>query len=244
MAKIDIVKMTTLTTGTGTITLGSAVAGFLTIASYSPTDGTVFTYTIRDGNNTEVGVGTYTVSGTTLSRDRVIASTNAGAKINLSGSATVAISTSGENLGIEAHWDSFTTTAVANGATTQIAIDAADFWLQDYGYVTLASDTFTVASTTDGWFRISIEVKVTSGGTFNGPLTLILKWDGNVLRRWVQDVPSGAGASETWFSVSLFHYIGANEAYTLEVKNNTGGTATCTVKSFTWEPREHGYFSI
>lgn len=82
--------MTTATTGTGTITLGVAVSGFLTFAQAGVADGDIVSYGIRDGANSEVGVGTYTASGTTLTRT-VLRSTNSNNPISLSGSAQVAI---------------------------------------------------------------------------------------------------------------------------------------------------------
>jgi len=83
-------KMTTATTGTGTITLGSAVSGFQSFADAGIADGQVVRYAIEDGANWEIGTGTYTATGTTLSRT-VIESSNADAAISLSGSAEVFI---------------------------------------------------------------------------------------------------------------------------------------------------------
>ena len=65
----DRIKETSNTSGTGTLTLTGAVSGFRTFADIGNTNTTY--YCIVDGNNWEVGIGTYTASGTTLSRDTV-----------------------------------------------------------------------------------------------------------------------------------------------------------------------------
>ena len=83
----DRVKVSTTTTGTGTITLGSADAGFQAFSVIG--DGNQTYYAIKSGNNFEVGIGTYTHSGTTLSRDTVLESSNSGSKITLAGTSTV-----------------------------------------------------------------------------------------------------------------------------------------------------------
>jgi len=92
----NLVRMTTATTGTGTITLGSAVTGFK--AFPSSLDGKTVTYAIKDGANSEIGRGVYTHSGTTLTRS-VLASTNADAALNLSGTAEVFITPAAEDIG-------------------------------------------------------------------------------------------------------------------------------------------------
>ena len=86
----ELARMTTATTGTGTITLGSAVTGFLSFAAAGVANGNSVFYCIRDGAHSEVGYGTYTSSGTTLSRN-VIKSTNSDNPISLSGTAEVFI---------------------------------------------------------------------------------------------------------------------------------------------------------
>lgn len=92
MAKLyNLARMSTATTGTGTITLGSAVSGYLTFAQAGVSNADVVDYAIKDGANSEIGTGTYTSSGTTLTRT-VTNSTNSNAAINLSGSAEVFIS--------------------------------------------------------------------------------------------------------------------------------------------------------
>jgi len=83
----DRVKETTATTGTGTVTLAGASAGFQSFAAIG--DGNTTYYAITSGNDYEVGLGTYTASGTTLSRDTVLESSNAGSAITLSGTSDV-----------------------------------------------------------------------------------------------------------------------------------------------------------
>jgi len=92
MAKlVNRAKMTTATTGTGTITLGSPSSGYQSFADAGVVNSDVVRYVIEDGTAWEIGTGTYTASGTTLSRT-VAESSNAGAALNLSGSAIVFVS--------------------------------------------------------------------------------------------------------------------------------------------------------
>ena len=83
--------MTTATTGTGTITLGSAVSGYQTFAAAGVVNGNVVRYVIEDGSAWEIGTGTYTSTGTTLSRTPS-QSSSGGSAISLTGSAQVYVS--------------------------------------------------------------------------------------------------------------------------------------------------------
>lgn len=68
----DRVKETTTTTGTGTVTLLGAATGFQSFAVIGDANTTYYTIAGKTGNEWEVGIGTYTLSGTTLSRDTVL----------------------------------------------------------------------------------------------------------------------------------------------------------------------------
>jgi len=98
LAKLhNLARMSTATTGTGTITLGSAVAGFLSFGDAGVANGSTVTYGIRDGTSSEIGRGVYTSSGTTLTRT-VLKSTNSNNAISLSGTAQVFITPASEDV--------------------------------------------------------------------------------------------------------------------------------------------------
>ena len=77
----DRVQETSTTTGTGTFTLAGAVSGFQSFSAIG--NGNTTYYAIVGGSQWEVGLGTYTSSGTTLSRDTVLASST-GSKVSFS----------------------------------------------------------------------------------------------------------------------------------------------------------------
>lgn len=78
----DRVKETSTTTGTGTFTLAGASTGFQSFSVIG--DGnTVYYCIVRPGSSEwEVGIGTYTSSGTTLSRDTILESSNSGSAVD------------------------------------------------------------------------------------------------------------------------------------------------------------------
>jgi hypothetical protein len=78
---LDRAKETTTTTGSGSITLGGAVDGFVAISGIGNGNSTY--YTITENNDFEVGIGTYSSAGNTLSRSEVFSSSNSdNSKIN------------------------------------------------------------------------------------------------------------------------------------------------------------------
>lgn len=81
----DRVQETASAPGTGSVTLLGAVTGYQTFAVIGNGNTTYYTIADQGGPNWEVGIGTYTSSGTTLSRDTVLSnSLGTTAKINFS----------------------------------------------------------------------------------------------------------------------------------------------------------------
>jgi len=149
----NLARMTTLTTGTGTITLGSAVAGFLSFAGAGVSDGETVTYAIKDGSNSEIGRGVYTATGTTLTR-AVLRSTNSNTAISLSGSAQVFITAAAEDL---------------DGTTTYWHAAANNNFIVNAGMV-ISQENGTSAGTTHGYHPVDQWFYNRVGGTLVGSI--------------------------------------------------------------------------
>jgi hypothetical protein len=92
MALHNLAKELSTTTGTASAVLSGAVTGYKTFEDADVVDNEVVTYGIHTFNTTtnrlthsEVGIGTYDADTNTLSRDTVLASSNADAKITMTG---------------------------------------------------------------------------------------------------------------------------------------------------------------
>lgn len=92
----DRVKETTTTTGTGTLTLAGALNGFDAFSEIGNGNNTY--YACTDGTNFEVGIGTYTLSGTTLSRDTVLESSSAKITADVNGAVSASTSVTVDNV--------------------------------------------------------------------------------------------------------------------------------------------------
>jgi hypothetical protein len=80
----DRVKETSVTAGTGTLTLAGASAGFQSFSAIGNGNTTYYAIVDSAAGTWEVGIGTYTSSGTTLSRDTVLSSSNSGSLVTFS----------------------------------------------------------------------------------------------------------------------------------------------------------------
>lgn len=84
----DRVQESTATTGTGSLTLSGAIAGYQSFAVVG--DGNTCYYTIVNSAGWEVGIGTYSTTGPTLARTTVLSNSNGDTNpLNLSGASSV-----------------------------------------------------------------------------------------------------------------------------------------------------------
>jgi hypothetical protein len=124
----DRVKETTSTAGTGTLTLAGAASGFQSFAVVG--DGNTTYYAISDAATGawEVGVGTYTASGTTLSRTTVLSSSNAGSLVDFAAGTKDVFLTypSSRSVYLDAAGSAVTTLDIATLGTTTANITTAN----------------------------------------------------------------------------------------------------------------------
>ena len=93
MAKLyNLARMNVAVGGTGTLTLGNPISGFLSFQAAGTQDGDVVSYGIEDGSSREVGRAIYNSAGATLTGRTVLNSTNNNQPINVSLSAQIFIS--------------------------------------------------------------------------------------------------------------------------------------------------------
>ena len=116
----DRIQVTTTTTGTGTVTLGSATFGFQDFSVIG--DGNTTYYAITSGSDWDDGLGTFTASGTTISRDTILESSNSGSAITLSGTSNVFVTYPAEKSGHKDATDTLYSEQV--GASNGIFVNA------------------------------------------------------------------------------------------------------------------------
>lgn len=122
----DRVQETTTTTGTGTVTLAGAVAGFQSFSVVGNGNTTYYTIVDSSTGDWEVGLGTYTSSGTTLSRTTVLSSSNSGSLVNFAaGTKTVFVTYPASSFGDVVGPSSATADSIAvfSGATGKVLRD-------------------------------------------------------------------------------------------------------------------------
>jgi len=135
----DRVKETTTTAGTGTVTLLGASAGFQSFAVVGNANTTYYTIAGQSTSEWEVGIGTYTLSTDTLSRDTVLSSSNGGTLVNFTlGAKDVFVTQPSERT---VFVDLYNAMRGANNANADLAVGV---------YSSQATGTFVVPALANG----------------------------------------------------------------------------------------------
>jgi hypothetical protein len=122
---VNRAKMTTPTIGTGNLTLGPAVDGFQSFAAAGVSSGDQVRYAIEDGDAWEIGFGTYSSAGPSLSRNPSESSAG-GAAIALSGGAIVFITATAADIATNLSYTAAAATGTLSSSTgTNATVPAA-----------------------------------------------------------------------------------------------------------------------
>ncbi len=242
----DRVQETTTTTGTGTLTLAGAVSGFQSFSAIGNANTCI--YCIEDANGAwEVGVGTYTLSGTTLARTTVLASSASGSAITLSAgthkvyvTADARLITASENMrvgGFSALGDGSTLITITNGGTTLVSSAAKT---EDFDTDNAFNPSTGIWQPTKAGLYLVGGTAITSGATTDAS-TFAVYCD------WSTDGSTWAGADKRgllWRGVSgaNFGSVGGSGAFLVNANGSTdrwriavyySGTSTVTVPAGT-----------
>jgi hypothetical protein len=144
----DRVKETTTTTGTGTLTLAGAATGFQAFSVIGNANTTYYTISSSGSSEWEVGIGTYTLAGTLLSRTTILASSNAGAAVNLSaGSKDVfVVYPAGKSVNLDAGTDAYAPQFVASNGLIVNNMTVGTTYTIPTGYSATSAGPITVSS--------------------------------------------------------------------------------------------------
>jgi len=162
----DRVKEATTTSGTGTVVLNGAATGYQSFAVIGNANTTY--YTIAGGSDWEVGIGTYYSGNTSLSRDTILASSNANAAVTLSGTYDVFVTYPAEE-------SVYLNGANLNaGGLSNISFSALTANIASFGNVTITNGTISAVpnAATDIVNKTYVDGLVASGIHFHEPVRL------------------------------------------------------------------------
>jgi len=247
----DRVRETSTTSGTGTISLAGAVSGFQSFSVIGNGNTTYYAIVDPQTGDWEVGIGIYTASGTTLSRDTVLESSNSGNLVDfvtnpkdvfVTYPAERAIYTDAAGTAITPATASVL--GVASGGTGQSSYTDGQLLIGNSTGNTLAKATLTAGtgiSVTNG--NGSITVAATNNGDVVGPASAtdnaIARFDGTTGKIIQNSVVTIADSTGDMSGVGTLSATTV-DATNIEVTNVKAkdGTASATIADTT------GYWSF
>jgi hypothetical protein len=184
----DRVKETTSTTGTGTVTLLGASTGFQSFAAIGNSNTTYYTIAGQIGSEWEVGIGTYTTSGTTLARTTVLSSSNTGSLVNFSAGTKDVFVTypAGKSVNLDASNNSSALGTPSSGVITNLTGTAS---ININGTVGATTPTTVVGTTgsfsgnlsfNSGYGSSAVAYGCRAWVNFNGTGVVAIRASGNV----------------------------------------------------------------
>ena len=185
----DRVKETTTTVSTGPVTLLGAADGYQSFAAIGNGNTTYYTITAQVGTEWEVGIGTYTSSGTTLSRDTVLSSSNSGSLVNFSaGTKDVFVTQPSERA---VYTDATNIVNTSGNAATTVTFTQVNTTNLVANTVTLTAGTITTnaASATDIVNKQYVDGIVAAGVHYHAPVLV----ESPTALVAVYNQPNGAG---------------------------------------------------
>lgn len=169
---VNRAKMTVSgTPGTGAITLLAAASGYQTLAAAGVVNTDVISYAIEDGTSWEIGQGTYSSTGPTLTRTTVLASSNAGAAISATSAAQVFVTALANDVSPSGWF------ALTDGATVSwnMLTSGCNASITLGGNRTLATPTNAQAGQT---YTLLVVQDATGSRTLTWPASTIIDWGG------------------------------------------------------------------
>jgi hypothetical protein len=195
----DRVKETTTTTGTGTLTLAGAATGYQAFSAIGNANTCIYALEDANGTGWEVGIGTYTLSGTTLARTTILASSNSGSAITLS-AGTHSVFVTAESSALQKSF--YNSRGLIEGGeltySSTTAITVAACRVNINGTIRETSGTTTLTS---GSTMVNLAGSTVTLGASKCYFVYAYNNSGTLEFRIVERTGSGEGADPTWDSV-------------------------------------------
>jgi hypothetical protein len=176
----DRVKESSVSTGTGTITLDGATGSFQSFSAVGDGNSTYYAIVGQSTTEWEVGIGIYTASGTTLSRDTILASSAGGSAVNFSAGEKDVFVTYPAERAVDTNLPQTLTNKTIDGASNTLS-------------------NISVASGGTGTDTLTANNVILGNGT-NAPLFVAPGTTGNVLTSdgttWTSTAPAASGATK------------------------------------------------